>query len=123
MKTEDDSDSLFQALADIKNTLSGTVTSLNEHVRQAQLDYLHSVFRQQESLAAECLEGIDDQLIKLSLYVEEYLRLRASLQELSQNKIPEMGGAPPAMRQDVGGDTLPTILAERHDHLKSQGKI
>jgi hypothetical protein len=123
MKTEHDSDTLFQALADIKNTLNGTISSLNEHIRRTQLDYLDNAFQQQKSLAAECLDGIDDQLIKLSVYVEEYQRLRASLKELSQNKIPEMGGAPPAMPEALGGDTLAAILAERIDYLKSHGKI
>jgi hypothetical protein len=96
---------------------------LNEQVRRAQLQHLENTFQEQKSIFAECLDGIDDQLIKLSVYIEEYQRLRASLKDLSENKIPALGGTPPAMPDAIGGETLAGILAERIDYLKSQGKI
>jgi hypothetical protein len=123
MKAENDSDTLFQALVDIKNILNETISSLSENIRRAQLQYLEDAFQQQKAVAAECLDGIDDQLIKLSLYIEEYQRLRASLKDLSDNKIPALGGTPPAMPDALGGETLAGILAARIDYLKAQGRV
>ena len=123
MKADHESDTVFQALIDIKTNLNETIASLNEQIRRAQLQHIENAFQQQKSLVAECLDGIDDQLIKLSVYVEEYRRLRGSLKELGEIKIPEFGGTPPAMPDFIAGATLPAILAERIDYLKSQGRI
>ena len=87
------------------------------------MEYVENMFQQQKNSAGECLEGIDDQLIKLSIYVEEYQRLWTSLKNLTENTIPELGGAPPPIPETLGGDTLAAILAERIGYLKSQGKI
>ena len=123
MKTEHDSDTVFQALDDIKRNLNETLSSVNEQIRRAQLEHLENTFQQQMSVAAECLDGIDDQLIKLSVYLEEYQRLRASLKHLREIKIPELGGTPSPMPEAIGGETLADILAGRIDLFKSQGKI
>lgn len=123
MKIEPESDAVFQALVDIRKNLSETMISLNEQIRRAQLQTAEHAFQQQESLLAECLDGIDDQLIKLSVYVEEYQRLRGSLKDLGENTIPGLGGTPHAPRDVVAADTITAILTERIDYLKAQGKI
>lgn len=96
---------------------------MNEQIRRAQLECCENLFQQQMHVLAECVDGIDDQLIKLSVYFEEYQRLRASLNDLSENTIPELGGAPTQLPQAIAGDTLAAILTGRIDYLKSQGRI
>lgn len=123
MKREPESDAVFQALVDIGKNLGETISSLNEQIRRAQLQTAEQAFQHQESLLAECLDGIDDQLIKLSVYIEEYQRLRGGLKDLGENTIPGLGGTRHAPRDVVVADTFMAILAERIDYLKTQGKI
>jgi hypothetical protein len=122
MKTQQPNDPVFQALVDIKNNLDEKVSSLDEHIRRAQLECLDNAFQQQKEALADCVDGIDQQLIKLSVYLEEYQRLYASLNELN-GKIPGLGGAPLAMPEVLADDSLAAVLARRIDYLKSQGKI
>ena len=121
MKTEHESDSVFQALAG--KHLDETISHLNGRIRHTQLECLENLFRQQTKVLTEFLDGIDDQLIKLSVYIEEYQRLCASLKILGENRIPELGGVPPLPPQVIAGDTLEAVLTQRIDHLKSQGRI
>jgi hypothetical protein len=123
MKTEREYDAMFQALVDIRNNLNETISSLNEHIRRAQLECVKNSFQEQKDALAECVDGIDQELIKLSVYVGEYQRLRANLKELNEQRIPELGGTPLAMPEAIEGDTLATILAERIDYLRAQGKL
>ena len=123
MKTEREYDAMFQALVDIRNNLNETISSLNEHIRRAQLKCVENLFQEQKDALGECLDGIDQQLIKLSVYVEEYQRLCASLKELNEKRIPELGGTPLAMPETIAGDTLATILAQRVSYLTTQGKL
>jgi hypothetical protein len=123
MKTEREYNAMFQALVDIRKNLNGTISSLDEHIRRAQLELVENSFQEQKDALAECLEGIDRELIKLSVYIEEHRRLHASLKELNEKRIPELGGSPLAMPEAIAGDTLATILAERIDYLRAQGKL
>ena len=122
MKTEPDYDSFYQALVDLRKSLDDKINSLDDQIRSAQLKYLEDTLQQQKDALAECLDGIDQQLIKLSVYVEEYQRLQASLSNL-QERIPQLGRASPAMPEMTAGNTLVETLAGWLDHLKSQGKI
>ena len=70
----------------------------------------------------ESLDLIDQQLIALSVYLEEHQHLCASLNNLN-GKIPSLGGVPLAMPEALAGGSLATVLAGRLDYLKSQGKI
>jgi hypothetical protein len=123
MKTEQPYDPMFQALVKIRNNLNEKIGSLDEHIRHAQLECLENAFQQQKDAFVDCLDGIDRQLIKLSVYFEEYQQLFASLKELNEKRISELGGIPPVMPEALAGDTLATVLARRLDYLKSQGKI
>ena len=123
MKTEHEYNVMFQALVDIRQNLNETIHSLDEHIRRAQLECIENSFQKQKDALAECVNGIDQELIKLSVYVEEYQRLCASLKELNEKRIPELGGTPLAMPETIAGDTLATILAQRVSYLTAQGKL
>lgn len=123
MKTQEAIDKAFEALFEIKTNLERQVRSLDEQIRRAQLEYLDKAFQQQKDALAECLDGIDQQLIKLSVYIEEYQRLHQSLKDMNEKQIPELGGTSPAMPEAIGGDSLAAVVAGRLDYLKSQGKI
>jgi hypothetical protein len=123
MKTPQPEDPLFQALADIRKNLDEKINLLDEQIRRAQLKCLEDAFQQQKEALAECLDGMDQQLIKLSVYIEEYQQLHGSLRNLNEKRIPELGGAPRPMPETIAGDSVATILAGRLDYLKSQAKI
>lgn len=122
MESEPTYNAVFQALVDIKNALDEKLNLLDERIRRAQLECVEHAFEQHQSAFAECLDGIDQQLIGLSVYVDEYRRLYASLHDLNE-KISEFGGVPRAMPERVSDDDMPAILTARIGHLKSQGKI
>jgi hypothetical protein len=122
MKTEPAYDAVFQALVDIRKNLDEKINLLDEQIRSAQLECLGDAFQQQKDALAECLDGIDQQLITLSMYIEEYQHLHGNLRSLNE-KIPELGGKPPMMPETIAGDSLLEVLAGRLDYLKSQGKI
>jgi hypothetical protein len=122
MKTEQSIEQVFEALASIKKNLDQQIIFLDEEIQRAQLEYLENSFQEQKDALAECLDGIDQQLIELSVYLEEYQRLYASLNDLNR-KIPGLGGAPLAMPEQLAGDSPATALAGRLDYLKSQGRI
>jgi hypothetical protein len=123
MKTEHEYNAMFQALVDIRENLNATISSLYEHIRRAQLECVETSFQEQKDALAECVDGIDHELIKLSVYVGEYQRLRASLRELNEKRIPELGGTPLPMPEAIAGDTLATVLAQRINYLTTQGKL
>jgi len=91
MKTELAYDAVFQALVDIKKNLDEKINLLDEQIRRAQLECLDDAFQQEKDALAECLDGIDQQLITLSVYIEEYQHLHGSLRNLNE-KIAELEG-------------------------------
>ncbi|HZD39934.1 MAG TPA: hypothetical protein VE131_04385 [Terriglobales bacterium] len=121
MKT--DYDPIFEAFASIQESLGEKVGWLQEQIRRTQLECLGHTFEEQKDAASECVEGIDQQLIKLSVYIEEYQRLYMNLKELQENKIPQLGGTAPPLPEPLGGGDLAEILIHRIDYLKTQGKI
>ena len=122
MKSEPAYDAVFQALVDIRKNLDEKINLLDEQIRRAQLECLENAFQQQKDAFAECLDGIDQQMITLSVYIEEYQHLRGSLRNVNE-KIAELGGGPPVMPETIAGDSLVEVLAGRLDYFKSQGKI
>ena len=122
MKTEPAYDTVFQALVDIRKNLDEKISLLDEQIRRAQLECLDDAFQQQKDALTECLDGIDQQMITLSVYIEEYRHLHGSLRNLNE-KIAELGGIPTVMPETIAGDSLAEVLAGRLDYLKSQGKI
>ena len=94
MKTEHEYNTMFQALVDIKKNLYEVTSSVYERIRRAQLECVETLFQEQKDALAECVDGIDHELIKLSVYLGEYQRLRASLKELNEKRIPELGEHP-----------------------------
>ena len=122
MKTEPAYDAVFQALVDIRKNLDEKISLLDEQIRRAQLECLEHAFQQQKDALTECLDGIDQQMITLSVYIEEYRHLHGSLRNVNE-KIAALGGNPPVMPETIAGDSLAEVLAGRLDYLKSQGKI
>jgi len=122
MKPEPTYETMFQALVEIKKHLDETVTSLNDQIQHAQIDSLESAFAQQRESFLECLEGIDEHLLKLSVYVEECQSLYNRLISLN-DKISELRGTGLDVPERIAGNTLIETLAGRLDQLKSAGKI
>jgi len=122
MKSEPAYDAVFQALVDIRKNLDEKINLLDKQIRSAQLQCLGDAFQQQKEALADCVDGIDQELVKLSVYLEEYGHLYASFNDLNR-KISGLGGAPLAMPEPLAGDSLATVLAGRFDFLKSQGRI
>lgn len=91
MKSEPACDAVFQALVNIKKNLDEKMNLLDEQIRRAQLECLENAFQQQKDALAKCLDGIDQQLITLSVYIDEYQHLGGSLRNLNE-KIAELGG-------------------------------
>ena len=123
MKTEPTYETVFQALVEIRKDIHEKTSLFDEQTRQAQLKCLEDAFQQQKDALAECLDGIDQQLITLSVYFEEYQNLRASLTNVNEKGIPELGGVPQGMPEVIESDNLMEILGRRIDYLKSEGKI
>ena len=122
MKSEAVYDPVSQALDDIRKSLDERIRFLNEQINRAQRDSLMNAFHKQKEALAECLDGIDQQLLTLSVYFEEYQRLHQSLRNLNEKRIPELGGTAPAMPQIIAGNTLVTVWADG-SITKSQRKI
>jgi hypothetical protein len=122
MKTEPAYDAVFQALVDIRKNLDEKIHLLDEQIRSAQLQCLEEAFQQQKEALADCVDGIDQELVKLSVYLEEYWHLYASFNDLN-GKISALGGMPLAIPESPTGDSLATVLAGRFDFRKSQGRI
>ena len=123
MKTEHENNAMFQELVDIRKNLNEVTCSVYERIRRAQLECVETSFQEQKDALDACVDGIDQELINLSVYVEEYQRLRASLKELNEKRIPELGGTPVAMPEAIAGDTLATVLVQRINYLTAQGKL
>jgi hypothetical protein len=122
MKTEQPHELLFEALVEIKKDLHEKIGSLDERIRRAQLECAENAFQQQKDALADCVDGIDEELVKLSVYLEEYWRLYASFNDLNR-KISGFGGTPLPVPDPLAGDSLATVLAGRFEYLKSQGRI
>ncbi len=122
MKTEPAYDAVFQALVDIRKNLDEKIHLLDEQIRSAQLQCLEEALQQQKEALADCVDGIDQELVKLSVYLEEYWHLYASFNDLN-GKISALGGMPLAIPESLTGDSLATVLAGRFDCRKSQGRI
>lgn len=123
MKSESSYETLFQALVEIRKDLHERINSLDERIRETQLKSLEDAFQRQKEAFADCLDGMDQELIKIAVYFEEYQGLYSSLKELHEKRIPNLGGTPSAMPEPFAGNSLMEILAARLEYLKSQGKI
>jgi hypothetical protein len=113
---------VFQALVDIRKIFDEKINLLDEGIRSAQLECLEGRIPATKRNSCDCVDGIDQELVKLSVYLDEYWHLYASFNDLNR-KISGLGGARLAMPEPLAGDSLATVLAGRFDFLKSQGRI
>ena len=65
MKTEQPYELLFESLGESRKALHEKISSLDEHSRRMQLECAENVFQQQRVALTDCVEGIDQRLIKL----------------------------------------------------------
>jgi hypothetical protein len=72
VKTEPAYDAMFQAVVDIRKNLDEKINLLEAEIRNALQHCLEDAFQQQKNALVECLDGIDHQLITLSMYIEQY---------------------------------------------------
>ena len=122
MKTGQAYDVMFQALVGIRNYLEQKSDSIYGEIRRAQLERFEAAFQEQKDAFADCLDGIDQEIVTLSVYTEECQRLYGSLRELNE-KFAELGTEPHAMPEAIAGDGLVAILAARIERLRAEGKI
>lgn len=121
MKTEESIERLFETFLLISKNFDQQIRSWDEQIRRAQVEYLESAFQQQKDTLADCVKGIDQQLLALSVYLEECQRLQSSLHDLNE-KLTRLGAASLPMPESPSGN-ITALLTERLDHLKSQGKV
>lgn len=122
MKTEQPIDRLLEAFLEIKKGLDEKLTWFDEQIQRARLEYLEDAFQQHKDAVVEVLNAIDRQLIEMAASIEEYQRLRASLAALTE-RIRSLGGVALGTQEQIAGETLAAILAERIEVLRSQAKI
>jgi len=75
MKKEQPYELLFEALGEIRNALHEKISSWMSTRRRIQLECAENVFQQQRDALTDCAERIDQQLIELAVYIDEYRRL------------------------------------------------
>lgn len=122
MKTEQPIDRVLEAFLEIKKGLDEKLTWFDEQIQRARLEYLEDAFQQHKDAVVEVLNAIDRQLIEMAASIEEYQRLRASLAALTE-RIRSLGGVALGTQEQIAGETLAAILAERIEVLRSQAKI
>ena len=67
----------FEALGEIRNALHEKISSWMSTFGRMQLECAENTFQQQRDALTNCLEGIDQQVIKLAVYIDEDRRLYA----------------------------------------------
>jgi chromosome segregation ATPase len=122
MKEEESFERLLQALKDMKAEIAKQIRPVEEQIIQANIDHLRQSFNQQSGDLNHCLEEIDEHIVACRQSLQEYERIRATLDGLNERlsqfnaeRIHIPDGVPTA---DVG-----EVIRQRIEHLRSQGKI
>jgi len=122
MREEQSYERLLQALQDMKSEIAKQIRPVEEQVIQANVDHLRQTFSQESRRLSKCIEEIDDNILACRQYLQEYERIRSSLQALNQ-KLTQLGAEAVQVPDGLNTSDLGEILRQRIDHLRSQGKI
>lgn len=122
MREEQSYERLLQALQDMKSEIAKQIRPVEEQIIQANVEHLRQTFSQESRRLAKCLEEIDDNILACRQYLQDYERIRGSLQNLN-DKIAQLGGQSVQVPDGLPTADLGEIVRQRIDHLRSQGKI
>src|SRR3970040_1371094 len=79
MKEEQSYERLLQALQDMKTEIAKQIRPVEEQIIQANVDHLRQTFNQEGRRLNKCLEDIDDNILACRQYLQDYERIRSSL--------------------------------------------
>lgn len=122
MREEQSYERLLQALQDMKNEIAKQIRPVEEQIIQANVDYLRQSFGQESRKLGKCLEEIDDNILACRQYLQDYERIRSSLNALNE-KIAQLGAESLTIPDGLPSSDFEEIVRQRIEHLKSQGKI
>lgn len=122
MREEQSYERLLQALQDMKSEIAKQIRPVEEQIIQANVEHLRQTFGQESRRLAKCLEEIDDNILACRQYLQDYERIRNSLQNLNE-KITQLGAQAVQVPDGLPTTDLGEIVRQRIDHLRSQGKI
>jgi len=122
MREEQSYERLLQALQDMKSEIAKQIRPVEEQIIQANVDHLRQTFSQESRRLSKCIEEVDDNILACRQYLQEYARIRASLDALNQ-KLAQLGAEGIQVPDGLDTSDLGEIVRQRIEHLRSQGKI
>ena len=122
MKEEQSYERLLQALLDMKNEIAKQIRPVEEQIIQANVDHLRQGFEDEKNKLEQCLAGMDQKILDCHLHLEEYRRIRSSL-EILNGRLSRLGRDSLPMPDPLPSDDLGDVVIGRVEHLKSQGKL
>jgi primosomal protein N'' len=122
MREEQSYERLLQALQDMKNEIAKQIRPVEEQIIQANVDHLRQSFSQESRRLSKCVEEIDDNILACRQYLQEYERIRATLQAVNQ-RLAQLGAEGIQIPDGMKTTDLGEIVRQRIDFLRSQGKI
>ena len=122
MREEQSYERLLQALQDMKNEISKQIRPVEEQIIQANVDHLRQTFSQESRKLSKCLEEIDDNILACRQYLQDYERIRSSLQGLNE-KLTQLGAESIQVPDGLPSADLADIVKQRIENLRTQGKV
>ena len=122
MKEEEAFERLLQALQDMKSEITKQIRPVEEQIIEANRDHLRQSFDQESRKLSKCLEEMDDNILACRQYLQEYDRIRSSLQGLNE-KLAQLGSDSLEIPNGLPTHDLGEIVRSRIDYLKAQGKL
>jgi chromosome segregation ATPase len=122
MKEEESFERLLQALKDMKAEIAKQIRPVEEQIIQANIDHLRQSFSQQSRDLNHCLEEIDEHLVACQQYLQDYERIRASLNGLNE-KLTQLNAESIQIPDSLPTADLGEVIRQRIEQLRSQGKI
>jgi hypothetical protein len=106
----------------MKSEIAKQIRPVEEQIIQANVDHLRQSFSQESRRLSKCIEEVDDNILACRQYLQEYARIRASLDALNQ-KLAQLGAEGIQLPDGLDTNDLGEIVRQRIEHLRSQGKI
>ncbi len=122
MREEQSYERLLQALQDMKSEIAKQIRPVEEQIIQANVDHLRQAFTQESRRLSKCLDEIDDNILACRQYVQDYERIRSSLNSLNE-KMAQLGAEAILVPDGLPTTDLGEIIRLRIDSLRSQAKI
>jgi hypothetical protein len=113
---------LLLALQEMKRDIAQKIRPLELQIIEANREHLHEISHDYTRQLAASLAAVDEHIVACRQHLEEYNRIRAELQSVSE-KLSELGALPPDMRTSPPARDLGEFLRSRLQYLTAQGKI